>query len=57
LISAYEGPTKGYELVVLAAGDPLFAGSLFGPRVILGVKKVVLRCIPSAELGHPRALS
>ena len=47
LINSYSGPTSGYELIILAAGDPIFSSSS-ETRVILGAKRVVL---PQGVLG------
>jgi hypothetical protein len=41
LIDLYQGPTQGYELIVLAAGDPIFSDSA-ETRVILGAKRLVV---------------
>lgn len=41
LIDSYQGSTSGYELIVLAAGDPIFSSSS-ETRVILGAKRLVL---------------
>jgi len=41
LINSYSGSTSGYELIVLAAGDPIFSSN---PeiRVVLGMKRIIL---------------
>jgi len=41
LINSYSGSTSGYELIILAAGDPIFSTSS-EIRVILGVKRITL---------------
>ena len=41
LIGSYSGRTSGHELIVLAAGDPIFSDSS-ETRVVLGAKRLVL---------------
>lgn len=41
LIDSYQGSTSAHELIVLAAGDPIFSSSS-ETRVILGAKRVLL---------------
>ena len=41
LINSYQGSTNANELIVLAAGDPIFS-SIWETRVILGAKRLVL---------------
>ena len=41
LINSYSGNTSGYELIILAAGDPILSTNS-EIRVVLGVKKIIL---------------
>lgn len=41
LIDSYSGSASGHELIVLAAGDPIFSDSS-ETRVVLGAKRLVL---------------
>ncbi len=41
LINSYSGSTSGYEVIILAAGDPVFSTNS-EIRVVLGAKKIIV---------------